>query len=156
MVIKWTITDTTFAQASKFISNLFKYFFGAQWFSSLVQVHLFLLLLLLNVIVDAVTFLFGILLTYSFPHIKLVYLVLFTLFKLYPRNPLVSSLWSLMMCLCFLVHWIHHYLLVVKYLYRKPINKEISRRISWFLKTLHSLNMYTLNNNDKLMIFICY
>ncbi len=58
------------------------------------------------------SFLFVILLTDSFPHIKLVYLVLFSLFKLYSRYPLVSSLWSLM-CLCFLVSWIHHYLIVV-------------------------------------------
>ncbi len=47
--------------------------FGAQWFSSLVLVHLFLLFLL-TVILSVI------LLTYSFPHIKLVYLVFFSLF----------------------------------------------------------------------------
>ena len=65
--------------------------FGAQWFSSLVPVHLLLLTLY---IVDAVAFLLVILLTDSFPHIKLAYIALFNLFAL---NPLVkiSDNWTL-------------------------------------------------------------
>ena len=59
-------------------------------------------------IIDAVTFLLGIFVGLdSFPHIKLAYLALFRLFKLYSRYPHVLSFWSLM-CLCFLVRWIHY------------------------------------------------
>ncbi len=70
-------------------------------------------------------FLFVILLTDSFPHIKLAYLVLFSLFKLYSRYPLASSLWSLM-CLCFLVCWIHHYLLVECFRYFVDLTHVVS------------------------------
>ena len=76
-----------------------------QWLSSLVPVHLLMMTL------D--TFVIVILLTDLLPHIKLIYLALFSLLKLYSRYPLLSSFWSSCV-LCFVVRQIHHYLLDAK------------------------------------------
>ncbi len=60
--------------------------FGAQWFLSLVPVHLLLLSLYCYSIVDAaVAFLLLILLTLSFP-IKLMYLAIFSLFWILSKH----------------------------------------------------------------------
>ncbi len=76
--------------------------FGAQWFSR--SYHLSKWPLLVVIFVDCYysyyrccyIFVCHFIVSYSFPHIKLVYLVLFSLFKFYARYLLVSSLWSLM------------------------------------------------------------
>ncbi len=82
---------------------------GAEWFSSLVPVHLLLLLLLMLYCYSIVGYqtllvqyrtLFVVILTHSFPHIELIYFALSSLFKLYSQCPLASGFWSLM-CVCF-------------------------------------------------------